>query len=130
MLQLAASGAPINEEILDRYVEQSYQQMQSPWVQEFMRLDPRPKLSKMSQPVLVLNGMLDLQVLVDQNIPEISKALDASPSPSVTVHELEGLNHLFQPATTGAISEYSQIETTFDEDALAIISEWINTHGR
>jgi len=129
MLQLGTAGVEYDKEILDQYVEQSYQQMQSPWMQQFMTLDPRPMLAKLTQPVLALNGTLDLQVLIDQNIPEINKALDASPSPSYTVAELEGLNHLFQPAITGSVSEYGEIETTFDEGALMTISEWINKHA-
>ncbi|MFA7418541.1 MAG: hypothetical protein WCZ90_02555 [Melioribacteraceae bacterium] len=39
--------------------------------------------------------------------------------------ELSGLNHLFQPAQTGAPGEYSTIETTFSEDALKIMKDWI-----
>ena len=39
--------------------------------------------------------------------------------------EFVGLNHLFQPATTGAVSEYGQIEITFDPTALEVIGDWV-----
>jgi acetyl esterase/lipase len=74
--------------------------------------------------VLALNGMLDLQVWYEQNLPEIEKALRAAGA-DVTVRAYPGLNHLFQPATTGSVAEYSAIETTFDEAVLRDIVEWI-----
>ena len=36
-----------------------------------------------------------------------------------------GLNHLFQPATTGAVQEYAGIETTIDPAVLTKISSWL-----
>ncbi len=44
----------------------------------------------------------------------------------VTIVRLEGLNHLFQPATTGAVGEYATIETTFEESALKEVGDWVN----
>jgi hypothetical protein len=41
------------------------------------------------------------------------------------VRELPGLNHLFQPATTGSPDEYATIEQTFDREALEIVAAWI-----
>jgi hypothetical protein len=38
---------------------------------------------------------------------------------------MEGLNHLFQTAETGQVSEYPKIEETIAPQALAIISDWI-----
>ena len=39
--------------------------------------------------------------------------------------ELEGLNHLFQNAETGAVSEYARIEETFSPEAIDLIIAWI-----
>ena len=39
--------------------------------------------------------------------------------------ELPGLNHLFQTCTTGAPSEYAEIEETIAPEALAEIVDWI-----
>ncbi len=46
-------------------------------------------------------------------------------NPDVTTIEVPGLNHLFQTATTGAPSEYGEIEETFAPAALDEISNWI-----
>lgn len=99
----------------------------SPWFRWFMKHDPRPVLRKVKCPVLVLNGELDTQVLAQQNVPEIEKALKAAGNRRVSVHRLPGLNHLFQTATTGGVDEYERIEETFSPAALDLIASWIDT---
>jgi hypothetical protein len=64
-----------------------------------------------------------------QNLEPVRSALQASDSPSVTVRELEGLNHLMQPADTGLPGEYRQIETTMDPEALEMVAGWIRDRG-
>ncbi|MEL6499104.1 MAG: alpha/beta fold hydrolase [Planctomycetota bacterium] len=122
-IQLAASGASATEAEIASTVRQQRGVIQSPWFQAFLELDAREPLRKVEQPVLVLNGELDTQVLADQNVPAIEAALKHNDD--VEVRVLPGLNHLFQPATTGAFSEYAEIEITFDPGALEIISGWI-----
>lgn len=95
----------------------------TPWYLDFIRYDPIPALERVRCPVLVLSGTLDLQVLAAQNLPPIRKAL--SRNGSVEVRRLEGLNHLFQHATTGAPSEYATIEETIAPEVLELISGWI-----
>jgi hypothetical protein len=121
--QLEALG--IEGQTLDDAVEAQVAQVTSPWMQYFITYDPRPALGRVRCPVLALNGMLDLQVYHDQNLPEIEKAITQGGG-DVTIRRYEGLNHLFQPATTGAVSEYGTIETTFDEAVLRDIVEWID----
>lgn len=107
-------------------VDQTYQQVTGPWWQQFLTLDPRPALREMTQPVLALNGSLDLQVAADQNLTEIERVFEeAGKSDQLTAIEFEGLNHLFQPATTGGMDEYGQIETTFDEGVIEKMASWI-----
>lgn len=97
----------------------------TPWFKAFMRHDPRGPLSKLKVPVLVLGGTLDLQVDVQQNIPEIEKALRKAKNKRVTVHKLVGLNHLFQHASTGVVAEYGALEETMAPEVLALVSDWI-----
>jgi uncharacterized protein len=98
----------------------------SPWFRYFMTYDPATALRKVRCPVLVLNGSLDKQVLPDQNLPAIRKALDEAENKNVEIDELPGLNHLFQTAKTGAPSEYSQIEETISPVALEKMANWIS----
>jgi pimeloyl-ACP methyl ester carboxylesterase len=103
--------------------------MTSPWMDAFLRFDPAPTLKRVSCPVLALTGSLDLQVAADVNLPAIGAALKAGKNPPAEFVEMKGLNHLFQPAKTGGVGEYGQIETTFDEAAMAHIAEWILKTG-
>lgn len=102
----------------------------SPWFRTFVQLDPAPYLRKVRCPVLALNGELDLQVDPDQNLPAIERALRDGGNKRITVRKLPGLNHLFQKARTGLITEYIEIEETFNPEALEIIRNWLNEHVR
>jgi pimeloyl-ACP methyl ester carboxylesterase len=97
----------------------------TPWFKYFLTYDPRPVLQKVTCPVLALNGEKDLQVPAKENLAEIERALKTGGNADVTVRELPGLNHLFQPTKTGLPSEYGKIETTFAPEALDAISAWI-----
>ena len=101
------------------------QRATSPWARYFLTYDPAIALRKVTCPVLVLNGSLDKQVLPDQNLPPIRKALQEAGNKHVEIDELPGLNHLFQTAKTGSPSEYAQIEETMSPVALEKISIWI-----
>jgi uncharacterized protein len=151
--QVAKSGALLKEEIaivrgetdaaaarakleaaVDRIVEpgsavaakMAAQGINTPWFRYFFAYDPVPTLEKVRCPVLALNGSNDLQVPPDQNLPPIRAAF--AHNPDATVEDLPGLNHLFQPATTGSPSEYAKIETTIDPAALDLITGWILKH--
>ena len=121
--QLKAMGFEGEER--EEAIDSQLGQLSSPWMRYFINCDPRPYLSRVRCPVLALNGTLDLQVWHEQNLPQIEKAV-LSGGGDVTVRRYEGLNHLFQPATTGSIGEYGQIETTFDEAVMDDIVDWID----
>lgn len=98
----------------------------SPWFRTFLQLDPAAYLRRVRCPVLVLNGELDLQVDPDQNLPAIERALREGGNKRFTIRRLSGLNHLFQRARTGLITEYAEIEETFNPDALQLIRQWLD----
>ncbi len=106
-------------------IETQIRQVNSPWFRYFLRYDPVTALSRVTVPVLALNGELDLQVPPEQNLPAIEAALRTAGNGDVTARELPGLNHLFQTARTGAPAEYASIEETFAPAALEQISAWI-----
>jgi len=116
---LTEAGVPANQ------IELQRNQILSPWIEFFLRYDPAGDLRRVEVPVLALIGGLDLQVPAEQNLPAIRAALAEAPVEDVTVRELPGLNHLFQPAQTGAVEEYGQIETTIDPSVLELVAGWI-----
>jgi uncharacterized protein len=100
-------------------------QMTSPWFRYFLTYDPATALRKVTCPVLVLNGSLDKQVLPDQNLPAIRKALEEAGNRHFEIDELAGLNHLFQTAKTGSPAEYARIEETMSPVALEKMASWV-----
>jgi dienelactone hydrolase len=116
------------KEQLESQINAQVTMLNSPWFRFFLTYDPAPTLSKVKVPVLAINGSLDLQVNAAINLPAIEEALKDGGNKDFTIKEFPGLNHLFQHAKTGAISEYSQIEETFSPEALAFISDWIKKH--
>lgn len=95
----------------------------TPWWRWFLRYDPAPTLRQVRVPVLALNGGLDVQVIADENLAGIRQAL--SGNRDATVEKIEGLNHLFQTARTGAPGEYGTIEETVAPAVLQRIGDWI-----
>lgn len=113
------------EAMLDAQV----QTVLTPWFRNLLTYDPRPTLRQVKCPVLALNGEKDLQVSAKENLAAIREALIAGGNRQVQTREFPGLNHLFQTCTTGAVSEYGQIEETFNPAALDAISDWVRTQA-
>jgi hypothetical protein len=124
-LEGAATEAPIGLEQLvsDAAIEEMIATFTDPWMRYFLAYDPQPALEALAIPVLALIGDLDLQVSAELNTPALETALAGNPDATVT--KLSSLNHLFQTATTGAVSEYGQIAETFAPEALQLVSDWI-----
>ena len=95
------------------------------WMHFFLTFDPRPTLGKVKCPVLAVNGELDLQVVPEQNVESIEKAVKAGGNDRVVTKVFPKLNHLFQHAKSGTPSEYGQIEETFSPEALEFITNWL-----
>lgn len=100
----------------------------TPWFHTFLRHEPGPALQAMRQPILVLNGELDLQVPAAMDLAAMRSALKGNPR--AVVKELPKLNHLFQTAATGAVSEYFGIDETIAPLALDTVSDWIRATVR
>ena len=77
--------------------------------------------------MLAANGSKDVQVPAE-NLQRIGDALSEGGNGDFELVELPGLNHLFQTAETGDMSEYEQIEETFAPHALNVLGDWIVAH--
>jgi hypothetical protein len=96
----------------------------TPWERYFLAYDPAPTLARVTVPILVLNGSLDMQVPATENLAAARGALKNNSN--ATVMELPGMNHLLQDAKTGTPSEYNEIEETMSPTALKIITDWLS----
>ena len=121
---LGAPEHPVTEEEVDHAVLV----WRAPATMDLVGFDPVPVLSNVRVPFLAMNGTLDLQVPCEPDLEAADRLVRGGGNTDVTVTELEGLNHAFQPAVTGNIDEYEQITVTFDSGALGIIIDWIRAH--
>lgn len=112
--------------VTDADIEAQLSRVNSPWFRFFLTYDPRPALTKVQCPVLVLIGQKDLQVSPGQNLPPIEAALKEGKNKKYVIQELPGLNHLFQSCETGSPMEYQKIEETFSPKALEVIMNWVS----
>ncbi|MCP4012189.1 MAG: alpha/beta fold hydrolase, partial [Phycisphaeraceae bacterium] len=122
--QFELNGFSPEEEAIRQLERQAFQQMTSPWMLEFIRFDPSRAFERIKVPILAINGTLDVQVWHEQNLPAIEAAVKAGGG-EVEIAEFEGLNHLLQPSTTGAVEEYAIIDITMDEAPMEKIAEFI-----
>ncbi|MFN3528644.1 MAG: alpha/beta hydrolase family protein [Bacteroidia bacterium] len=129
MLNQSLNKLPLGDVEARQAAEAAHQSMLrtyfDPWFLYFIRYNPEPALAGVKCPVLALNGSKDVQVLAESNLAGIKQSLSKAGNERIMVRELEGLNHLFQPAESGAVSEYADIDITFDEASIQLIADWI-----
>jgi len=106
-------------------IDQQISAATSPWFVYFLKFKPQAYISKLKIPVLALNGNKDVQVYAKDNLAGWEKSLKKAGNKNYEVVELAGLNHLFQEAKTGSVTEYAEIEQTISPKALDVITTWI-----
>jgi fermentation-respiration switch protein FrsA (DUF1100 family) len=102
----------------------------TPIFRSLLLFDPAAAIAKVRCPVLALFGERDSQVPPSLNLLPLTSALESSENRDYSVVKMPGLNHLFQTARTGLVTEYASIEETFAPAALNLISLWIQRHTR
>ena len=123
---VASYTGTLSRDSVRKAVILSASQTLGPWFRYFLTYDPTVALRKTHVPVLALNGTKDLQVPYKEDLGGIEAALKAGGNRDYQTVALPGLNHLFQTANTGAISEYNEISETFSPAALQRITDWIS----
>jgi dipeptidyl aminopeptidase/acylaminoacyl peptidase len=116
-------------EAVDKWVNKnsgtlSFASAESDSFREFLQQTPLPSWNKFKGKALILNGDMDSQVPAKQNIEGILSALNEE-QVEVESKIFRGLNHMFQPANSGAVDEYSKIETTLDNEVIKSMSIWL-----
>ena len=111
-------------EALERNYQAVMAQLQTPYLSRFIAVDVRPLLPQITCPVLALNGTKDIQVNYETNLEALRNGLSGNPAD--VIHEVEGVNHIFQHCETGAVAEYKEIEETISPSVLSDITIWIS----
>jgi len=122
-LQRTLSGGvyPMLDDKKKKLIDAQVAGVNNIWFKYFLTYNPYPTLTKVTCPVLALNGEKDLQVPPKVNLEAIKRALSEGGNKNFETIELEKLNHLFQNCKTGAVTEYAQIEETISPEVLQII---------
>lgn len=113
------------ESEIEKMLESEAKQISNPWFVYFLKFNPDDYWSKLKIPVLALNGSLDSQVTSKENLAGIKSSLEKAKNKSFEIIEFPNLNHPFQEAKTGAVSEYAEIEQTISPTLLNKMSSWI-----
>ena len=95
------------------------------WLRYFITLDPSEQIKNIKCPVMAVNGEKDVQVIAGTNMSAIGQFLP--PSDKNMLKTYPGLNHMFQPCSTGMPDEYGRIESTVSEEVLNDIIGWIKS---
>ncbi len=100
----------------------------TPFYRSFLLLDPSESVAQVSQPILVVQGALDKQVLPyhADRLVEMARARKGKNRVS-EVASVPGVNHLLVPATTGEVDEYAQLKgASVSPDVAKTIAAWLD----
>ncbi len=95
----------------------------TPWMREFLSLDPQTYISNITVPVCAAIGTLDMQVPGESTVSILREREGRHPSDAIKLYP--GLNHMLQHATTGMPDEYGRIAETISEEVLSDITSFI-----
>lgn len=127
-----APADPAMEAAIDAQTDSIF----SPWFRRFIVFDPCEALVRVRQPVLAINGTLDLQVDAEQNLGAIERCLKVAENEDVTIKRFEGLNHLLQRCvpenasgapdySKGTVQWYALNPETMNPAVLDLVRDWI-----
>lgn len=101
-------------------------QADTPWFRSLLIFDPAAVMPKVKQPILIVHGTLDTQVMPHHAGRIAALARARKKSPPVQVETIEGVNHLLVRAKTGAVAEYAEIkEKVIVPEVAAKISDFL-----
>lgn len=123
------AGYGLEKEILEQQansLSSTFKKSINPWFYNFIKTNPEEYISKITVPTFAAFGGKDLQVNAAQNGNRLIELFQTKPK-LLQLKVYPGLNHLFQKAETGAVSEYEAIEETFNLSVLQDIVVFINS---
>jgi fermentation-respiration switch protein FrsA (DUF1100 family) len=101
-------------------------QADTPWFRSLLVFDPAEVMSRIKQPVYVIQGKLDAQVPPHHAEKLVALANARKKVPPAEMKILPGINHLLVPAKTGEVQEYSQLTgSKVSPEVAETIATWL-----
>jgi pimeloyl-ACP methyl ester carboxylesterase len=101
-------------------------QADSPWFRSLLLFDPAKIMPKIKQPILIVQGELDKQVVPRHADALAELARARKKAGPVEVVRLPGVNHLLARAETGEVSEYGALaDKSVTPAAAKAMLEWL-----
>lgn len=119
---LSQSGT--KAKMLQTRIKQQLNSLTKPFYYSLLDYDPTQDLNQLNLPVLAVFGGKDTQVNLGMNKSPLKSALQKSGT-SYQIKVFPEANHLFQKANTGSVQEYSTLESTFVDELIPTLTEWI-----
>ena len=101
-------------------------QADSPWFRSLLLFDPAKIMPKIKQPILIVQGELDKQVVPRHADALAEMARARKKAGPVEIVRLPGVNHLLAHAETGEVSEYGALpDKSVTPAAAKAMVEWL-----
>lgn len=114
------------DELPEEQIQQIIKQFTAPIMHSYLEYNVASYWSQLKVPTLAIYGSLDTQVSAEQNVPVLKEL--TKDNPDITIVTIEGMNHIFQKAKTGSVTEYGDLEQTVMPELLDTITTWILEH--
>jgi pimeloyl-ACP methyl ester carboxylesterase len=127
-LQLKIQAAALSGQGWDGIPPEMRRSAETPWFSSLLQFDPAKVMEKLKQPILIVQGDLDMQVPAHHADKLAALAKARKKAPDVQLARFPSLNHLLVSAKTGEIDEYATLEAkAIAPDVPTKIVSWLNT---
>jgi len=125
-LQSRIQEAVVSDQGWESIPKELREQADSAWFRSFLLFDPAKVMPDIKQPILIIQGDLDQQVLPHHADQLAALARNRKKAPAVEAVHLPGINHLLVPAKTGDVSEYSSLpDKRITPAVVKTIGDWL-----
>ncbi len=103
-------------------------QADTAWFHSFLAFDPAKVMRNIKQPILIVQGDLDMQAFpaYADRLAQMARERKPPADKAVTVAHIPGVNHLLVPATTGESNEYSRLtDKNVSKEVLGAMVGWL-----
>jgi dipeptidyl aminopeptidase/acylaminoacyl peptidase len=100
-------------------------QAETAWFQSFLTFEPARVMRDVEQPILIVHGLLDTQVL-PEHADRLLAMAQARDEGTVEIARLPRINHLLASAATGEPDEYGTLaDKRVSTDVTDSLSGWL-----